>query len=577
MKTNDIEKIQYVCSGHNRKNKINKSIKIIGLDTEAYPDGKCFLICTSLGDSFTNVSIPDMFFSRKYRGKNFVVYNLKYDSGALLQHLKKPELKELQTTDNVKVAGYSYRTLGNKCLVIRKGKNSVHIFDMLNFYNSSLNAAAKKYLGEEKIDLDPTLFSKEFVKDNIKQIEEYCIQDSILVAKLAEILIKRFEKMGVYPKKLYSVAYIAYQYFSTKCINIVVKKFWDSDKELLGFALRSYNGGKFEVTKKGQGHFFEYDISSAYPSVMRDLVDIRHGRAIHSKKYRKNAVYGFLLCDIIIPYKVYSPVAIKKGFVNCYAVGEIKKVITKIEYEYLISQGCDITIRDAWYIFVDVLRFPYRTEIEKLYRLKNEYKQSKSELDYHTVKILLNSFYGKMLQLIKKDEGYKASACWNPVYGSHITASVRTRISGMQQKYNNVIAVHTDSVITDSPIQIKIGDNIGDWNFELEGDGIILGSGVYQIGSKVKFRGLHKNITILNLLKDCKKHLEINYKHAYTWREIAHRGWDIENINLFDIIPKKINVRFDQKRVWLDDWQDWTKVLERNVRSTPIYRSLLSL
>ncbi|GAH87710.1 unnamed protein product, partial [marine sediment metagenome] len=43
-----------------------------------------------------------------------------------------------------------------------------------------------------------------------------------------------------------------------------------------------------------------------------------------------------------------------------------------------------------------------------------------------------------------------------------------------------------------------------------------------------------------------------------------------QRFNLFEDIPKQININFDQKRLWLNDWSNWNEVLKRNVRSLPL-------
>lgn len=553
-----------------------QSIQPIGIDTEAYPSGKCFMICTSYSDTFRPEDFPKCLFNRKYRGQSFVCYNLKYDSGAFLQTLSKEALKELQSSGSCEHNGFIYKSIGNKCLTIKRGSHSIHMYDMLNFYDMSLKDAAALYLSDTKDDLDPKLFTNEYVKINWSIIEKYCIKDAELVERLAILLIKRFEAFGVYPKKLYSVAYISYQYFRQTCPYVVVKKYWNKHKEVLSYAMRAYQGGKFEVTTKGQGYFYEYDIVSAYPFEISNLVDISWARIVRQSSYRKQSLYGFLLCKIDIPYQVFSPCVMPRGIVNCYPIGEIERVITKTEYEYLISVGCDITIKDAYYIVCDNKQYPYRKEINRLVKLKQQFKAVGNELDYHTIKILLNSLYGKFVQLIPKEHLYEATSSWNPIYAAIITANCRIRMSRLQQSHNSVVAVHTDSILSTRQLPYLGTDKIGELVPTAQGTGIILGSGVYQIGNKVKFRGLEKNITIMELLKTVGKTLKIDYQHAYTWREIAHRGWSLDKINLFDIIPKKINVNFDQKRIWLKDWDNWQSVLKRNIESAPlVYNSIL--
>jgi len=374
---------------------------------------------------------------------------------------------------------------------------------------------------------------------------------------------------------LYSVAYISYQYFRQKCPYVTVKRYWEKEKEVLKYAMESYNGGKFEVTEKGTGYYYEYDIVSAYPYEISNLVDISWARVVRSKEYRKYAVYGFIKCKIDIPFNVSSPVVMKRGYLNCYPVGQFERVITKIEYEYLISLGCDIQIIDAYWLHVDNKQYPYRREINRLTRLKAKFKQEHQDLDYHTIKIFMNSLYGKFVQLIDKGDYYAAGSNWNPIYGAIITANCRVRMSRMQQENKSIVAVHTDSVIATSKLHYGKGENIGTMCYETEGQGLILGSGIYQIGDKVKFRGFPLKTPLLELCKGGGKSLKISNQHAYTWREIVFRHWENSLINRFETIDKKVDINFDQKRLWLDDWKSFQDIPRYNVSSIPLVYSKL--
>jgi len=570
MKAIDVAQIDYRCFRYNRQSTHLESIHPIGIDTEANRLGKCFMICTSRGDVFTPWEFPGCLFSRKYRGQTFVCYNLKYDMGAFLQRLPLEKLEELRSTDRTKHDGYRYQVIGYKCLTIRRGKNSVHFYDMLTFYGTSLGEAAKNFLGAHKIDLDPKQFDHEYIRSHRSEIAEYCIQDAKLVQELADKIIARFESYGIKVRKLYSIAYISYQYFRTHTPYVVVKKYWQKHREVLQYALWAYNGGKFEVTRKGPGYYYEYDIVSAYPSEIRNLIDISWARVVRSNKYRKDAIYGFLKIKISIPFDVFTTTVVKRSGVNCYMVGDYETYITKQEYEYLTAAGCDITIQDGYWLHCDNRQYPYRREIDRLVTLKVEFKKKGQDLDYHTVKILMNSFYGKMLQLIKKGERYEATSCWNPVYGTVITANTRIMVSNRQQIDSAIVAVHTDSVLSTEPLDIFAKGDLGTFIPKEQGQGVILGAGIYEIGDKTKFRGLHGQVSLVDTIRQTNGSLKIDYVHAYTWKEIAFRRWPTDWINRFDTLPKKIDINFDQKRLWLDDWHSWDQVMERNVESLPL-------
>lgn len=568
-----IDKVHYRCYRYSRQNKSKVSINPIGIDTEAYRSGKCFMVATSIGDIFKANELPGCLFTREYRGKSFVCYNLKYDSGAFVQSLSSVRLKELQKKDHTIFRGYRYSVMGNKCLTIRKGKNSVHFYDIANFYMMSLDAASKEYLGKAKEDIDVKRFNPSFVRYHYEEIASYCLQDAKLTKELADLIIKRFESYGVYPKKLYSVAYISYQYFRSHCPYVVVRKYWDKHREVLDYAMQAYHGGKFEVTTKGIDTYYEYDLVSAYPFEISNLADISWARVVQAKSYRKTATYAFILCNITIPVSVYSPVVLKRGTVNTFPVGTITCVVTKAEYEYLLLQNCDIKILQGYWLHLDNRQYPYRREIRKLVKLKSLYKQQQKWLDYQTVKILLNSLYGKFVQLIKKDNYYQASSCWNPIYGAIITANCRIRMCQLQQQYSSIVAVHTDSVIATVPLPYNGKAAFGELAFETKGKGIILGTGVYQIGDKTAFRGFPIKVNLFDMLSCKSDKVTIPTNRPYSWREIAHRSWPSNMINRFTDIPKKLNIRFDSKRIWLKDWNKFTDIRERTVESSPLFYS----
>ena len=532
------------------------------------------MIATSEGDVWRAEEWPRCIGSRKYRGKNFVAYNLKYDEGALIQHLPRGPLEQLRSVGKCTWENIHYHLIPGKCLTIRHNKHSVMVYDMYNFYRGSLEYNAEKYLGEHKEDIETKTFSREYVEKEWDRIASYCAKDADLVQRLAKLLIERFERFGVNPRKLYSTAYVSYQYFSRHTNYVTVKRYWEKSRYVLDYAMRSYNGGKFEVTEKKKGYLYEYDIVSAYPNEIKNLVDITKARVTRSKKYSASAVYAFIDVVMKLPVEIYSPVALKYGTLNVYPVGEIHKTITKTEYEYLLEQGADITINDAVWLHVDKKEYPYREAIERLVAKKQEIKKDGDPLDYHTIKIFLNSLYGKFVQLIEKEDHWQAGTSWNPVYGSIICANVRTRISKLQQTYKEVIAVHTDSLISTKPLPFEKEGGLGDIVYECEGEGLILGSGVYQIGEKVRLRGFDYSTKLTDYVGLKQSSVKIDTVRPLSWREVVFRNLDLDKINRFTEIPKQLNIRFDRKRIWIRDWKRFSDIDEKPVLSLPLYNTL---
>ncbi len=546
-----------------------ESIEPIGIDTEAYDTGECMMICTSLGDVFHPEEWPDCMFSRKYRDRPYVAYNLKYDMGELIQHLSKEALTHLRATGRCAEGLYKYRVITNKLLAISKGKHYITIYDIMQYYGGSLDANAEKYLGDKKIDVGTKRFSREYVQANWKSISEYCIHDAELCGRLAGRLIQQLESWGMHVRKLYSTAWVSYSWFASKCGHPSCKAFWLYDRKVLDFAMQAYAGGKFEVTTKGAGNLYEYDIVSAYPSTIAQLVDLTRCGVIWGHKYHKEAVYGFIDCTLKIPANVPSPVAVKRGTRNTFPVGEFRKTITKVEYEYLIEAGADITIHDSCWIIPDTLVYPYKEEIARLVKLKGEYKHGDA-LAYHTIKIILNSLYGKFIQLVETDGGkWRAGSSWNPIYGAEITAQTRVRISNYQRLFSSVWAVHTDSIISDCPLPFPKSSVFGDLSYETEGPGILVACGVYEIGGKTAIRGVPSKVTLRNLAERGGRVADVSSMQPISWRQTLQRHYSKEEINRFSMQLKRLRPNMDEKRIWLDDWGDWSDVLKHNVMSVP--------
>lgn len=546
------------------------SIVPIGIDTEADIDGRCFMICDSEGYVWTPDLFPYCLFDRAHRDCAYVCYNLKYDMGALLQLLPEASLDQLRRTGKTKHNDFRYRVITNKYLGISKGHHSVQIYDIMGFYGGSLDYNAKKYLQEEKLHENTKEFTTDYIKKNWQSISAYCIQDAKLTKRLAWRIISQFNSWGLHVRKLYSTAHVSYSWFAAKCGHPSVGYFWHYNRHVLDYAMASYNGGKFEVTKKGAGYLYEYDISSAYPHSIRNLIGLDNCRVVWSNRYRNNAIYAFIDATLNIPVELPSPVAVKRYNVNTYPYGTFRKVITKQEYDYLITKNTNIQIHNACWIHVDKKIYPYRKEIDRLYALKSSLKDSDDLLAYHTVKILMNSLYGKFVQLIDTPYGWRAGASWNPIYASVITAETRVRMSLLQLQYPSVWAVHTDSVISSQKLPFERDITLGNLSYETEGNGMVAGCGIYQIGNKTALRGVPSVYPLIELATNSGKELTMSRKAPRTWRQVLANSWPLDRINKFEDIVRNLRPDMDRKRLWVEDCQTWSDLVDDTYESEPL-------
>lgn len=557
------DKIHYKQSIRKPKDTDNR-IEVLGIDSESYNDGVPFMFAISDGTITTPDNLLETLFTHKYRGVKFVCFNLKYDEGSILHQFPADALQELRQKGRVEYNGYSVRSIPKKELVITdlQQKHSVAFYDIAQFYGTSLNEAAMYYLGKEKRDMPTKTFTREYVNKQWNKLADYCLQDAILTKELADYFIDMLiTDFDIYPQKLYSTGYIAGLHFARTCDLVDVKRYYRYHKECLEYAYLSYAGGKFETYQRGFGTFYQYDINSAYPYEISQLQDIRQAGIFKSSEYQAQATYGFIKCRLILSND-YSPIPLKIDNVNRYPIGSFTKIITKTEYDYLVSRGDRVDIIEAWWIVCNG-KYPYKAEVERLFELKKLYKKT-DKLRYMLVKILLNSFYGKFIQVTAKWQKdkivYDAGWLFNPIYASVITANTRVKLCQVCDKYDKyTVAVHTDSIITSIDLSnngLPISENLGDWNCENSGYGVIVGSGVYQIGEKVHFRGYHGLNDLLGIVKNNrnKVNISVNQRLVLSWRLVIFRNANTDLINRFTQNVKVLNLNFDRKREWDSDW-----------------------
>lgn len=528
---------------------------LIGLDTETRPDGSPFLVCTSLGESFPPSAFPEMFFTRRYRGRNFGVYNIKFDSGSLLYHLPVAVLNELRISGKTQYKEYHYFYIPHKCLRVSRGKNAVTIWNIAQYFNMSLDAAARKYLKSSKIHIGTKKFTKRYIKKHYKEIVKYCIRDAALVSRLYTFMLEGLRKMRLYPTALYSTASLAFTYFKSKDMIYSVSRFWDLYRQLLQYACESYAGGKFEIYKRGRFDGVIYDINSAYPFEMSRLINIEDCQVLFSQKFLSGSTYAFMRVFIDNSGGASLPCPFKAGTLSIYPLGRYYLTITLNEYLYLTARKIPVKFLSGWFIFANGRSFAYKPAVLELHRWKTQYK-GKDERQYKLAKICMNGFYGKLAQLIPQEDGsIRAGVAWHPIYASVITANTRIRISEMYERYReNVLAVHTDSILMNRPIdQSYLGHDLGSWEKQIDGPGLLVACGIYQIADKLALRGFNP-LAPPDLFKLCRSMGNnavtwIKSLNVKSWTECAFRNKH-DLINRFMIETKRLDLNSEKKRIW---------------------------
>lgn len=568
----------------------------LGLDTETYKGYAKLICCSDANYAFLeNFSDVVKFLTQnKFRNKFNWFYNVRFDFEALIKYLDYGDLINLYNDKLTQFDDVIISYIPKKFFMITDSNNHRYRFyDMYNFLDTSLNNASKKFLHDEKlsiVDSSQLNTNLKYWEDNKDIIVKYCIKDAQLTKNLADYFWNIvYKNMEYYPKLPYSKGRIAEEYFLSKCYIPTINKLLEENKKVLEYGYNAYYGGRFELLQRGyQENVYSYDISSAYPAQMTELIDYNKGKWVKTTKVNLDAYSGFYKCICECNDAYFSPFVQKVNALSVYPNGKMVMYLAKSEIDFIREHFDNATIKivSGYEFYEKELVYPLKSEIEHLYKWK---ENEPDENIKYCVKIFMNSFYGKLIQRAGDDNA--TGKVFNPLWAAEITASARIKILKLGlQKPDCVIMFSTDSVHSTEPLSIKNNPTLGDFKKDFEGSGVYIMSDVYNLWNdkkqKSKIRGFSvalekdRNDTEV-LLKDIlltSDEWKDKTKYQYATKRVYHLGEcilhnksrKIEDMNMFDDVVKTVDINGDKKRLWDKEFSSGKDALKNTILSMPL-------
>ena len=244
---------------------------------------------------------------------------------------------------------------------------------------------------------------------------EYCKNDvDILVNGL-----EKYRETMMYAAEIDPLQYITKASYA---MSLYRKKFMPKDSisylqpNIANFIRRGFGGGRTNcIVKYYKGRFQSKDVSSMYPAVQK--YDLLPGHLIEFKYSLKptfqndpfpqhcerkiledyeNNIVGFYECDIICPKKLFHPVlGRKQNGKYIFSLEDIKKeVYYSSELVLAMKYGYKITNIYSFAIFEGTTKL-FSEFIDKFYNIKSSINKKEKPALYTSMKILLNSLWGK--------------------------------------------------------------------------------------------------------------------------------------------------------------------------------------
>jgi len=578
--------------------------KVEGWDTETDDEGYAFLLANSTGwkeiDSWDDVT--SFLLNRNQREKRNFWWNLDFDVTALLKWDAEAWFMVTKKGFYRDDRGLKITYLPKKMLKIVRGKHTHTHYDILQFYNCSLAKAAKKYLGEEQHEakrLRAHLWA--LVRDgelDVSVAGDYCKWDATKTLELAQRYLEGMHRVGLYPKHLISKGNLAEHALR---VHGDVNTWRDVPYPVNRLAWNAYRGGWFDLWRKGTMDVWKYDIKSAYPSIQRQIPDLRCGEWV--PEYVPSSLVGFVHCRLRANKKTPPMLASWYRANHLYPDfdEDVHVTLTNKEYGFLKHRATLDPLTAKSFIPNEDAGYPYRDVIDRFLLLK---EQSKGDPPaYAASKEVVNSSYGKTLQVVRKlvegteDEYYHtAGKLFCPVAASTITGGTRVMVAeAIADHLDNTVMSATDSVTTTRPLKLDIGKNVGQWEvetYDVNGEpcaleGTFVKPGIYQIGEKetmnrgfkpfmVRLSGDKSYRTSLRsmLWRSKEDTFKVGWRSPVSSKMAMHRG-DYSMANVWEPIEREIACN-DARRLW-EKPMKCRDLLEESIGSKPVPFSFMNL
>jgi len=547
-------------------------MNFIGLDTETIK-GYVRLVCLSDGRVFKIKNKVDVIkFFEEFSKQNFIAFNADYDIQALLKYFPNYLLEKL-------TMGIS-TSYGNKKMFYIKDKflkfGSNYIFDCMQFFHTSLDKASKKYLNKKKGGIDV----KNLDESNIysQSVIDYCINDASLCLGLFDFFRESLPKSVIECRPFSSASYTQ-DFFKREILSSL------PSRKVNDIFHKAYRGGRFEVLQRGYfKNVYMYDINSAYPDEICKLKEFSNYTKMKCvPAYYEDADYSVYHLQVSFHRENISPLVYPQGLRLIYPIGQYEVWVTKSEYEAL--HFAEKKILFALHIFMDEegqSTFPFKEKMEWLYYMK---QKSNNKEAY---KVILNGLYGKLAQRIPRWVTEKQFDSFNPpedlidtytdwegskyyqfedmrksnfIYASEITARCRMKMyqAVLFNSPSKIIAIQTDSIISEELMNVPISDDMGDWHVEKWDELYMIGCGVYFYRKGKKWYSKNRGFSVEG--KRVKDRLdkilrsnseEISYtvssKLSILQARIQHTEW---LANIIGTEERKVNINMIGKGIGL--------------------------
>jgi hypothetical protein len=435
-------------------------------------------------------------------------HNLEYDLGILFDKVINDALNDVDASMG-RFGKMKYKVIYPHPVYMkvrdtkRSTKNALnpinfYFVDTFPFFRGSLSRISEKMnLPVKKLPRPEYLGQREPTAEEMPYFKKYSMIDAEAVYWLGKEFMKFHQEYDVCPKMTVSPASLSSKVFRRKFLKNPIPM--PKEQRLNYLALKSYWGGRTEAFCGGTSDIKIYDYNSFYPYAMTKIfLPQDDDRWKYTSTVR--SPFGFYRIKGKMPEMKVSPVPVKTQRL-IFPVGKFDVVVTGFEANDIIEHAKEYEVMEGYY-YNGGRDYSLGKYARHFYQKKKMIDKSDNPSQYTRTKLLLNSLYGKTIQLNQSYPYYhyktfgdiasyghrlEAGGMFHPVIASWITGFCRSELFGAMKDYeDSIMYCDTDSLgIHADEYDVRTDNRLGGLKLEGEGKATIIREKVYFVEGQV--------------------------------------------------------------------------------------------
>lgn len=371
----------------------------------------------------------------------------------------------------------------HKWFSVKLGRITAKIYDIHSFFASSYVGSLQRFGVGSRHDLAELAREKarrgDFTWAEITSIKHYQDIELRLGPLLGDAVRDALALASYVPRSWHGPGAVARMAFQRHGIYDAMTK---CPAEVRTAARYAFVGGRFNQFLLGWFHheIWEYDINSAYPYYATMLPNLAKGKWRRGKTYEpgKFAVYHIRYEAKPDGFSVY-PLPRRMEDYGVVWPNRVEGWFWAPEAE-LVASDPDAT-------FTESLVFDEDDETDRPFAFLRDYYDRRKKADArgdiiaYAFKIIINAIYGQLAQRAGWNRRKKQPPRTHQLeWAGYITSGCRAAVYKAAKKAgSNLVSINTDSVQSLVPLDLDIGDQLGQWKPKRYSDGVAWQAGIY--------------------------------------------------------------------------------------------------